>query len=429
MAQPPAYDPKSLSTTSFDASLRAALDAEFAKIKKILDIVRINLAAIQRDDTQLANESVHLEALTQVVRDMLGGGAAAGVTDHGELTGRGDDDHIQYLLASGARALTGILSYASHPTFTGNTQLVDKQFVENLISGVGGIEVHSGLSGLLADDHTQYLLATGARALSGVLSYDAHPTFNADLQLIDKKYADDNFESILSNYVTETGTAFTLGSTHNGRIVRANNAADITVTAPSTGNAAGFNCLIIPVNTGRILFDDDGGATAFEKPATANLRSSEAQLPIAVNQRVVGTYHVAGGLEDASIKKMQVMVCDSTVSVAATPGFNGNFAVIPDEYDGMNLVDVSVFNLTPGTGGDSTYQISRNRAGTSVNMLSTVATIEDGEYNTLTALNQPVINNANDDVLEGDMIILTPTTVGSTAPKGLIPIYEFRRPV
>lgn len=30
-----------------------------------------------------------------------------GITDHGDLTGLGDDDHTQYILASGARALTG----------------------------------------------------------------------------------------------------------------------------------------------------------------------------------------------------------------------------------------------------------------------------------------------------------------------------------
>jgi hypothetical protein len=34
-------------------------------------------------------------------------GAAGGVTDHGALTGLGDDDHTQYTLADGTRAFTG----------------------------------------------------------------------------------------------------------------------------------------------------------------------------------------------------------------------------------------------------------------------------------------------------------------------------------
>ena len=37
----------------------------------------------------------------------LGTSGGGGVTDHGDLTGLGDDDHTQYLLAAGSRALTG----------------------------------------------------------------------------------------------------------------------------------------------------------------------------------------------------------------------------------------------------------------------------------------------------------------------------------
>lgn len=38
------------------------------------------------------------------------GSTSAGVTDHGALQGLGDDDHPQYLLVDGSRALTGALS-------------------------------------------------------------------------------------------------------------------------------------------------------------------------------------------------------------------------------------------------------------------------------------------------------------------------------
>lgn len=41
------------------------------------------------------------------------GGGGGGVTDHGALTGLGDDDHTQYLLADGSRAMTGALSATS----------------------------------------------------------------------------------------------------------------------------------------------------------------------------------------------------------------------------------------------------------------------------------------------------------------------------
>jgi hypothetical protein len=47
------------------------------------------------------------------------GGGGAGVTDHGALTGLGDDDHAQYLLASGGRALAGNMAVNSGVTIDG----------------------------------------------------------------------------------------------------------------------------------------------------------------------------------------------------------------------------------------------------------------------------------------------------------------------
>lgn len=52
---------------------------------------------------------------------------------------------------------------------------------------------HGSLSGLGDDDHTIYSLVDGTRAYTGVVSYNSQPTFNNDLQIITKKYADDLF--------------------------------------------------------------------------------------------------------------------------------------------------------------------------------------------------------------------------------------------
>lgn len=50
---------------------------------------------------------------------------------------------------------------------------------------------HGDLGGLGADDHIIYSLADGTRDYTGVVSYNAHPSFTADTQLVDKKYVDD----------------------------------------------------------------------------------------------------------------------------------------------------------------------------------------------------------------------------------------------
>ena len=55
--------------------------------------------------------------------------------DHGGLTGLGDDDHTQYLKTDGSRDLTGIQSYAVHPSFGDDKQLVDKKYVDDLFAG------------------------------------------------------------------------------------------------------------------------------------------------------------------------------------------------------------------------------------------------------------------------------------------------------
>lgn len=56
----------------------------------------------------------------------------APLLDHGSLAGLSDDDHTIYVKADGTRNFSGIQSYATHPSFTADTQLVDKKYVDDL---------------------------------------------------------------------------------------------------------------------------------------------------------------------------------------------------------------------------------------------------------------------------------------------------------
>jgi len=146
-------------------------------------------------------------------------GASALATDHGILTGLGDDDHTQYALLagrSGGQQLLGSTVTAEDLTLTDNsvdnnsitvTQAItaythsqvthDYSYItgndgatnvtaaelEELSDGsettlhshAGGGD-HGSLTGLADDDHTQYLLADGSRACTGILEA---LTFNA----------------------------------------------------------------------------------------------------------------------------------------------------------------------------------------------------------------------------------------------------------
>jgi len=76
MTQPTAYT-RQADFSSFEASnptdpkSGASLDAEFDAVKVTTDQVRSNLAILQRDDTLLGNNTVHVEALSSAVKALL----------------------------------------------------------------------------------------------------------------------------------------------------------------------------------------------------------------------------------------------------------------------------------------------------------------------------------------------------------------------
>jgi hypothetical protein len=151
--------------------------------------------------------------------------------DHGWLSGLSDDDHTQYILVDGSRDFTGIVGYDSHPTFTDDTDIVDKKYVDDQIttlsgsmdeftelidtpsaytgsgnyfvtvnagetgleftsaSGIAGLICHSDLDCLDSDDHLQYVPRDGSRGFTATVS-GVYPT--SEEHLVTKEYVDDH---------------------------------------------------------------------------------------------------------------------------------------------------------------------------------------------------------------------------------------------
>lgn len=93
---------------------------------------------------------------------------------------------------------------------------------------------------------------------------------------------------------------------------------------------------------------------------------------------------------------------------------------------GKNLVYVHAMVVTAGTTGLTSIQIYN--VTDSVNMLSTVCSIDSGETGSNTAATPYVIDTAHDDVAENDEIRIDVTAVSTTAPKGLVLTLGWQRP-
>ncbi len=111
-----------------------------------------------------------------------------GAIDHGSILGLADDDHTQYVLVDGTRAMTGTLivnngagtnAVYSETGIDRSSGVAETFNIQNSGAGamtlqVDGVAVstaghthdHGALTGLGDDDHTIYLLAAGTRALT-----------------------------------------------------------------------------------------------------------------------------------------------------------------------------------------------------------------------------------------------------------------------
>lgn len=121
--------------------------------------------------------------------------------DHGSISGLGDDDHPQYAGISQSETITGSWSFTTVPTSgtpTTGAHVTNKNYVDSLISS-SVITDHGALSGLGDDDHSQYAGISQSETISGSWSFSAIPscgvTPTSGSHLANKSYVDSNIVS------------------------------------------------------------------------------------------------------------------------------------------------------------------------------------------------------------------------------------------
>ncbi len=184
-----------------------------------------------------------------------------------------------------------------------------------------------------------------------------------------------------------------------------------------------FDCgSTIPSTTPRYV----GSGTA----TTVTINQTIASLASLVS-RCCGMTIVASdatiNLDDAGIRERPL----SAHFWILSPGFDvdtnrvGYWLVSP-AWNGLTLSHVQAWVFTPGSGGSlTTIRLDRYRNGSSVEMLSTRATIDHGERSSETAATPPVINPAYADLVTSDLIKITVPAVSTTAPQGLFVTLDF----
>ena len=163
---------------------------------------------------------------------------SGGVTDHGALTGLGDDDHTQYQLVSAKNAASGYAGLNASgyvaPAQLGSGTPDGTRFLrdDNSWQVGGGITDHGALSGLGDDDHTQYQLVSAKNAASGyaglnVSGYVAAGQLGSGTPDNTKFLRDDNSWQAITGGVTDHGALSGLGDDDHTQyqLVSAKNAA------------------------------------------------------------------------------------------------------------------------------------------------------------------------------------------------------------
>jgi hypothetical protein len=161
----PTVEYATLEAARIDAERRAASGVTAAYYSSALPLAYIEM--LKGDASDLDTQDLRQSGITGG-----GGGGGAPITDHGALLGLGDDDHAQYLLEDGTRAMSGDLDMGTNAiTNVGNVDGVDVSAHAADITAhgraYGSIYVTGGVAGqALTDGAPAKLAAYTANGLS-----------------------------------------------------------------------------------------------------------------------------------------------------------------------------------------------------------------------------------------------------------------------
>lgn len=239
---------------------------------------------------EVVTPSVALDALVgEAVEDYLAANPPAGgggATDHGALTGLGDDDHPQYL--NNAR---GDLRYAALATTYTKTE-TDGRIADVINAAPAALDTLAELATALGNDANY--AATVTTALAGKVAKASNLSDLAnvagartnlglggaavlDVGTAAGQVAAGNDSRIIAGSLgrlaginAQTGTAYTLALSDEGKLVTLTNAAAITLTVPTNATAAfpvGARVDLAAMGAGMVTIVGASGVTVSGTPS------------------------------------------------------------------------------------------------------------------------------------------------------------------
>jgi hypothetical protein len=176
-----------------------------------------------------------------------------------------------------------------------------------------------------------------------------------------------------------------------------------------------------PTNDDIIYVQGDPAGTPVDRKVTLGnlLKVVDDLSELATRPAQSDTLLVLDGGVPKNVQKRNLQVRYVSLPVGATgtdlaTGDRQAWIKIPADIAGLDLVSVEADVVTAPTGAALSIQV-RN-VTQAADMLSTAITIDATETSSDTAATPPVIDTANDDVADGDIIAVDIDQVGSTEP-------------
>jgi hypothetical protein len=161
--------------------------------------VTIGYIIIQKYD-QIINNILDVRPIPFIAsQSAIGSGGATSVISHGSLTGLLNDDHPQYLRTDGTRNITGVISYNSNLNFTSDTNIISKKYVDDNIA-TRSITGHTHIVSNITDINTYYYTQT---QINNILT---NYLTSASTYLDYRYYTKTQVDNILTNYLTSAST-------------------------------------------------------------------------------------------------------------------------------------------------------------------------------------------------------------------------------